>query len=195
MQDMVITGTGNSRFLKSVENFLDLFPTYEAFAAAFASGVLPVDFNGINPDGITQIGTPYSKSAVLTDETAALFGLDNTAVPDDVLRVISSGFSRIAVGTVTGSFTAGEDSPNSITFPFKPKLVYVTKTTRSPNDNHSSMKFDTFLWTEGVAKDSIGGGTYGTDYRHYKLEGNTLSWWVSNTNYLAAVCGQYVALG
>ena len=159
------------------------------------NGMAPFYATLTRADEPTQVGDPLNKNTFLKDATAALFGLDGAAVPDDVLRVISSGFSRIAVGTVTGSFTAGEDSPNSITFPFKPKLVYVTKTTRSPNDNHSSMKFDTFLWTEGVAKDSIGGGTYGTDYRHYKLEGNTLSWWVSNTNYLAAVCGQYVALG
>ena len=88
MQDMVIKGTGNSRFLKSVEDFLDRFPTYEAFAAAFAAGILPVDFNGINPEGITQMGTPYAKSTVLTDEVAALYGMDNTAVPVDVLKAL-----------------------------------------------------------------------------------------------------------
>lgn len=109
MQDMVIKGTGNSRFLKSVENFLDLFPNYEAFAAAFAAGILPVDFNGINPDGITQMGTPYAKSAVMTDETAALFGLDETAVPDDVFRWIAewgqSTWKLLAEYKTAGAYT------------------------------------------------------------------------------------------
>lgn len=119
MQDMVIKGTGNSRFLKSVENFLDLFPNYEAFATAFASGVLPVDFNGINPDGITQIGTPYAKSAVLTDATAALFGLDETAVPDDVLKKTG----HVVFGSYEGTGAYGEDNPNTLAFSFAPKLI------------------------------------------------------------------------
>jgi len=106
MQDMVINGTGNSRFLKSVENFLDLFPTYEAFAAAFASGVLPVDFNGINPDGITQMGTPYAKATVLTDETAAQFNLDETATPNDVFSILAQrNAQNVAIEKITSSRT------------------------------------------------------------------------------------------
>ena len=95
MQDMVIKGTGNSRFLKSVENFKELYPDYNSFVEALVAGTLPVDFNGLNPAGITQMGTPYAKSEVLADETAALFGLDGTAVPDDVLRAIINGFTML----------------------------------------------------------------------------------------------------
>ena len=86
MKNLVIMGTGNSRFLKSVADFKERYPDYDSFVAALVAGTLPVDFNGLNPDGITQMGTPYAMSAVLTDETAALFGLDNTAEPNDVFR-------------------------------------------------------------------------------------------------------------
>lgn len=40
-------------------------------------------------DQATQQGTPLNKATFLKDETAALFGLQNTAVPDDALNVLS----------------------------------------------------------------------------------------------------------
>lgn len=89
MKDTVIKGTGNSRFLKSVENFKSLYPTYDAFVEALAAGTLPIDFNGVNPDGITQLGTPLSMSSLLKHATAAVFGFGEEAVPDDVLRTLS----------------------------------------------------------------------------------------------------------
>lgn len=88
MQDMIPKGTGNSRFLKSVENFMTLYPSYESFVAALVAGTLPVDFNGVNPDGIAQSGTPLNKNTLLSDATAALLGLDPTAVPDDAFVAV-----------------------------------------------------------------------------------------------------------
>ena len=85
MQDFVPLGTGNSRFLKSVEDFKTLYPSYDDFAAALVAGTLPVDFNGVNADGIAQLGTPINKATLLQDATAALFGLTSDAVADDVL--------------------------------------------------------------------------------------------------------------
>lgn len=88
MQDFVPNGTGNSRYLKSVENFKMLYPTYDNFVAALVDGTLPVDFNGINMSGIAQIGTALNKANLLTDDTAALFGLDTSAVPNDALAFL-----------------------------------------------------------------------------------------------------------
>lgn len=75
MQDGIIKGTGNSRFLKSVPDFLRQYPTYESFVAALAAGTLPVDFNGINETGWKQLGTALNKGNLLSDETAAMLGL------------------------------------------------------------------------------------------------------------------------
>ncbi len=75
MKDLTIKGTGNSRFLKSVENFKAQYPTYDDFAAALVAGTLPVDFNGLNPDGVAQMATPLNKATLLTDETAHSLGL------------------------------------------------------------------------------------------------------------------------
>lgn len=86
MQDGIIKGTGNSRFLKSVPDFLSQYPTYESFVAALAAGTLPVDFNGINETGWQQLGTALNKGNLLSDETAALFNLLTTANINDALR-------------------------------------------------------------------------------------------------------------
>lgn len=77
MDDLVIKGTGNSRYLKSVENFKALYPTYDDFAAALVAGKLPIDLNGLNAAGITQDGTPICKETLLTYETEALLELQD----------------------------------------------------------------------------------------------------------------------
>lgn len=38
MQDGIMKGTGNSRYLKSIADFLTQYPTYQEFAAALAAG-------------------------------------------------------------------------------------------------------------------------------------------------------------
>lgn len=90
MQDGIIKGTGNSRFLKSISDFLTQYPTYESFAEALTAGTLPVDFNGINEAGWQQLGTALSMGTLLGNETAALYGLGQNAVPDDVFASIVS---------------------------------------------------------------------------------------------------------
>lgn len=98
MTDMVILGNGNSRTLKSVATFLADYPTYEDFVAALVAGTLPIDLGGIEPAGISTPGTPYNKASVLTDTTAAKFGLGASATPNDAFSAL--GFYA------TGTFTA-----------------------------------------------------------------------------------------
>lgn len=86
MKDSVIKGNGNSRYLKSS---LEGITTWEQFRAALAAGTLPVDLNGINPEGFQQLGDPFNKASLLKDSTAAAFGLGTDAVPDDALRLMS----------------------------------------------------------------------------------------------------------
>ena len=106
MKDSVILGTGNSRYLKSVENFKTLYPTYDDFVAALVAGTLPVDFNGINTAGFQQVGDGIGKNTLLKDATASLFGLDVNALPDDVFRVLSTqGWALLAEFRSAGSFS------------------------------------------------------------------------------------------
>lgn len=46
-------------------------------------------FDLVRADQPTQDGTPLNKASLLKDTTAAAFGLPNTAVPDDVLHLLS----------------------------------------------------------------------------------------------------------
>lgn len=85
MTDGVIKSTGNSRYLKSVANFMSLYPTYEDFVAALVAGTLPVDLNGINPNGWSTQGTPLNKANLLADNTGSMLGLGSTGTVNSAL--------------------------------------------------------------------------------------------------------------
>lgn len=108
MTDLVIKGTGNSRYLKSVSNFLTLYPTYADFVSALVAGTLPVDFNGINSAGIQTQGTPLNKANLLTDATATKYGLGSNATVNSVLNAIPNGsFPNMTAGSATSATNAG----------------------------------------------------------------------------------------
>lgn len=89
MKDGIIKGNGNSRYLKSVADFLTQYPTYEAFAAALTAGTLPVDLNGINEDGWQQIGDALCTETLLRDFAADKYGMDHGVVPTTILELLS----------------------------------------------------------------------------------------------------------
>ena len=95
MQDAIALGTGNSRYLKSVSGFMSLYPTYEDFVSALVAGTLPIDLNGVNPDGWAQQGTPLDKASLLTDATAALADLGSDATPNDMLAVLAGRTAQV----------------------------------------------------------------------------------------------------
>lgn len=105
MQDQIIKGTGNSRFLKSSipENI-----TFEQFVSLLRAGTFPMDFNGINDAGIEQLGTPINKTTLLKNSTVTKLGLagnDFTDVTvDDALAELSL-FAQLKAGEVSGSTT------------------------------------------------------------------------------------------
>jgi len=107
MHDGIINGTGNSRYLKSVADFLTLYPSYEDFAAALIAGTLPVDFNGINQTGWAQLPTVLNKENLLSDATAALFGGGASSTVDDIFENIGSGTPVSRGGTGLETVTAG----------------------------------------------------------------------------------------
>ena len=107
MQDLVIKGTGNSRLLKSVSNFMSLYPTYEDFVQALVAGTLPIDLNGFNSAGVQTQGTPLNKTNLLKDATANKYGLGGNATIDDVLSQIPTGsFPNMTAGKATTATNA-----------------------------------------------------------------------------------------
>ena len=68
----------------------------------------------------------YTQAQTLTDATKTLYGLNSSAVPDDVLVAIKTMFDgrvRIAHGTYSGTGKYGKNNKNSLTFPFAPELL------------------------------------------------------------------------
>lgn len=92
MQDAIIKGIGNSRYLKTVGEALSLYPTYEDFLQAMIAGTFPVDFNRINKDGWTQQGTPLNKANLLSDTVISTLGLSTGAnsTPNDAFNVLAN---------------------------------------------------------------------------------------------------------
>lgn len=86
-------------------------------------------------DNPTQEGTPLNKANLLTDATAALFGLDANAVPNDVFSIVHTLIARnamdiangvkIEAGSYTGTDETGEANAITLTFGFEPKMVIV----------------------------------------------------------------------
>jgi len=89
VQDAIIKGIGNSRYLKTVGEALSL---YEDFMQAMVAGIFPVDFNGINKDGWTQQGTLLNKANLLSDTVISTLGLSTGAdsTPNDAFNVLAN---------------------------------------------------------------------------------------------------------
>lgn len=82
MKDGIIKADGTSRLMRAT-----LPATYEAFRAAAAAGTLPLDVL-FNESGWSQQPTFLNKANLLTDATAALFGLGTEAVPDNAFSFL-----------------------------------------------------------------------------------------------------------
>lgn len=85
MNDLIPLGTGNSRFLKSSipENI-----TFAQLVQLLRGGTFPVDFNGLNPEGISQMGSAYSKGNVLPDDVCAMLGISTESEPKDAFSLL-----------------------------------------------------------------------------------------------------------
>jgi len=92
VQDAIMKGNGNSRYLKTVGEALSLYPTYEDFMQAMVTGIFPVDFNGINKDGWTQLGTLLNKANLLSDTVISTLGLSTgvNSTPNDAFNVLAN---------------------------------------------------------------------------------------------------------
>lgn len=88
-------------------------------------------------DNPTQEGTPLNKANLLTDATAALFGLGANAVPNDVFSTVRALIARnatdiangvkIATGSYTGTGNYDSSNKNTLAFGFKPQFVLIVE--------------------------------------------------------------------
>lgn len=169
-------------------------------------------FDLVRADQPTQEGTPLNKASLLNDATAALYGLPNTAVPDDVLSKIKTLIdsananantkARIDTGSYTGTGTYGSSNPNSLTFDFEPKLIVIKNT----SSNVVRSYFMVFvrpcpfaLIVRARATKSGGDACYGNTV-YVTWSGNTVSWYSESSsewqgNYSSTETYYYIAIG
>lgn len=138
MKDLVPKGTGNSRFLRSSirENI-----THQELVALLRAGTFPVDFSGLNADGVAVVGSAYNKANVLPDDVCTALGVPTSAEPKDaflatwntISSFIDSVRNRIISGTYQGTDAIESGITQSITLGFRPLAVFVYNTGRSPD--------------------------------------------------------------
>lgn len=193
MTNGVINQTGNSRYLQTVAQALSLYPTYESFMQALISGTFPIDLAGINPSGWDVQGTPLNKDTLLKDTTASAFKLSTSAVPDDVLKILSAaaliqngglvtpGGTKLTqlslvTGTYIGTGNKGESYPNSITFAKPPILWGVIIGDPKRSEQSSTLCFLNVLnWGISGLVYHMSGANVVMSY-----SGNTVSWYATN---------------
>lgn len=133
-----------------------------------------------NPHGVTrgQIGAAAENHT----HTAAQCGADPAGSAAAVLAQLADR-AKIATGSYVGTGTYGPAYPNSITCPFQPKFVIVSKDADGRGLNlfytgNSIVWSDSFGWVFGQKSAQVYQGTgpaYGVSIG-LVLSGNTLSW-------------------
>lgn len=129
MLDTIITGTGNSRTIKTVPNAMTLYSNWTDALQAMIDGSFPIDIGPLNLAGLLQKGTDLNKANLLSDETAALYGKDGSATPDEIFAAIPAplnGKANIATGYYIGTGIAVDSNhPIIISLPIETKLLFV----------------------------------------------------------------------
>ena len=127
MQDSVIAGTGNSRYLRSS---ILADTTWEDALTMLRAGTFPIDLAGINLSGFTTLGTALNTATLLKDAVCTALGLSSNATPSDAWEAVIAMIEgeKEIVETVTGTsvsitgvanhrYMCGEVSTISITPP------------------------------------------------------------------------------
>ena len=205
----------------------------------------PSGVAGLGPDGkVLEEQLPeqevdaFTKEETLKDTTAALYGLPNTAVPDDAFNKLSAsvlhsitqgkttltdinnvplqipnsqilGGVQIETGSYVGTGKYGYSNPNSLTFGFEPKLVFMFEDKfpvyKSINSQTSQPVYGTTIgMTTEYSRSlfNIYGRRSGDDYYLYakkSSDGKTLSWYheagVDDQMNDSGVTFNYIAIG
>ncbi len=151
-------------------------------------------------DNPTNPGTPLNKDSLLKDATAALFKLGADAVPDDVLSILSKAAIlvdcnlelpngspvpqvKIETGSYVGTGTSGSSNPNTLTFEFKPKAIFI----QAENDSYSCL----MLPGKTISHPFYNNGGDITfprrSYNRVTFSENSVSWYCDGADSLATV--------
>jgi len=129
------------------------------------------------PGTVTEAGTDLSKGNLLTDATAALFGLGEDAVPDDALvniRSLIDDLPTIETGTYTGTGTTTSTAPNSVVLSKPCKLMFIF-----PSGSGEVGTFPVFRYTEDYVQWAYYSAGTTQGYAKKSEDGKTISWYVT----------------
>lgn len=100
MKDLVPKGTGNSRLLRSS---IPADITHEELVALLRAGTFPVDFAGLNADGVAVVGSAYNKANVLPDDVCDTLELPTSAEPKDAFEHAALPEYSLRIGDLIAS--------------------------------------------------------------------------------------------
>lgn len=123
-------------------------------------------------DNPTEQGTPFATATMLTDETAALFGMDGSAVPNDIFSILSVR-AKIETGTYAGTGTYGADNPSQLTIGENAKMVFIMGETTTYSAH----------WIAGgnyMQSEQVSGNTSGNKFCPTTYQNGVLSWYDEN---------------
>ena len=166
MKNTVIKGDGTSRKLKAPSSLPESFPEWRTQLLA---GNATLDI-ALNPDGCETVGTPLSKSNLLTDETKTVLGLtsDDPTI-NEALKLLGNAQTIIGTAPPTTS-TVGVVGQTYIDT--AAKLVYhctaaaaTGYTWISADKNLQDTKQDkaTAITTSNIASQTVNRAKYATD--------------------------------
>ena len=182
MKDFVSKGQGNSRFLKSS---LAVGTSWEDALAALRAGTFPIDLNGVNADGYTQLGTALNKANLLDDTTAAALALGSDPTVNDALAAIAAGFAWKEFASYVGNGTYGSGNECSLTFTFAPTVVIFLDSYSTYQNSESQS--GSFAIMANITTTMARTGIFGNSqmYAQKSADGKTLTWYGAAANQLS----------
>ena len=150
--------------------------------------ILMADFNGDNAK---------IDAALAAHDAALASKADAADVTALTQTVAGKGNCQITYGTYTGNGNYGSQHPNTLTFPFEPKLVIIQNITGAATDGTSSSTFGMAMM---VLVRPVAGFTFvnGDFTNTVRWSGNTISWWGETVGFQLNGSGNtylYAALG
>jgi hypothetical protein len=134
--------------------------------------------------------------------------LDETGLAElwSLVKAEDAKDAKVATGSYKGTGSYGWNNPNTLTFDFAPKLVWIGfynssgSTNIMPISNASNMEFMTsFIFTSALTTDFLSFGGNGYQYFKKSADGKTVSWYGNNnaTNHMnnTNFTYYYIAIG
>ena len=202
------TMTGNLSISKPISSLYLAVPDKEYRSEFIKNASSAVDLGTVISDVSSSSGGNYSKITICNATKEFSYQIVDSGKLTGNYHILHTGnaqtfgFTKIAIGSYVGTGTYGSANPNSLTFDFEPKIVFL-----SVDSSASAFSQTGFMFFVRKRSGSPAWYFYNSAYvgRTITWSGNTLSWYTLAGNLNDApdrqqfnVSGQrycYVALG